>query len=104
MVIVIVLAAVVAKLIPFVVALTSAIVIIIELGPLSMVSMVGIASGSVIALFNIKSDFLFKGDGDRDVDSLVSIFFTDGGESNDDDGGSLKFSMSKRSLVDGVLP
>lgn len=98
------------KLIPFVVLTSAAIGIIIELGPLSSVSMVRIGSGSVNdALFNLKSDFRFKGEGDRDFDNtFVSIFLLsliDAVESNRScDGGSLKFSMSNRSFEDGVRP
>lgn len=82
------------KLIPLLV-LTSAIGTIIELGPLSSMSMAGNAFGSVTLLFNRKSDFLLIGDGDRDDDSLVSSFFADGGESSfSNENVSLKFSMS----------
>lgn len=51
-------------------------------------------------LFNIKSDFLLKGDGDRD--NLASIRFNDGDEFVVED--SLKFSISYRRSDDNGRP
>lgn len=78
-------------------ALTSGAGIIIELGPLSSMSIVRIACGSVLLLlFQINSEFLLlRGDGDRERGSFKSIRLADEDESSFAiDMVSLKWSIS----------